>query len=276
MRPVILNAITLVVTLSLTPAAGRGQSPLTTHQHAMVDSSLRLMQSDSWQNRSEGFYQLFRAELPGGLNGASAKIPPTLLAMQRDVPDRAADLTTSLINLLGRENAYSRSAGRTTEAFSSYHGDLIFAVAYLRDRRALAPLLEVLDTGALATRGVARLGANAALAPLLTLATVTADGRRNAVTQTLGDLVDPTINPEPLTPGQRDDIKAALVRATSDNNPFIRTSAVVGIARLPDPDVTQLLRLLAESDPYSIQPGGSGDAAYPVREAAERALAARR
>jgi hypothetical protein len=229
------------------------------------------MQADSWQRRSEGFYQLFRAEEPGGLSGQQTKIPSVLRALLQDVPDRADDVTATLVNLLARENVYLRTAKDTTEEFSVYQGNLIFAVASLRDKRALAPLLEVLNTGGFATHGVAGLGATAALGSLLALATAPEGHTRHAATITLGYLLDPTINPEPITPGQRADIKAALVSATSDENPFIRTSAVDGLSRLPDPGVTRLLRRIADTDPYS----RPLDGVFPVRAAAKRALAGR-
>jgi HEAT repeat protein len=232
------------------------------------------MRADSPQRRSEGFYHLFAAEEPGGLEGRSAKIPSLLSQLFRDVPDRAEDVTATLVTLLSRENAYSRTAKRTSEEFTSYRGDLVFAVASLGDKRALAPLLEVLASGRLATNGVARLGATAALGALLTRATAPSDPTRNGATRTLGFLLDPTINPEPLTPGQRADIKSALTRATGDASPFIRISAIDGLSRLPDPDVTRLLRQIADTDPYT-RPPGSLDTGFPVREAAKRALAAR-
>jgi len=265
--------LTGVVLLALSTCGTEldAQELATKNKRAAVDSSLQLMRTDTWQKRSEGFYGLLRAQLGVDLNGASTKIAPALQALMREVPDRGFELTTTLIDVLRRENAFSSSA-QTTAEFSSYHGDLVLAVASLGDRRALSPLVDILETGNLATRGVARLGASAALVPVLNLVKAASDSKRNAAIRTLAYLLDPNINPEPVTQGQRAEIKEALVRATSDVTPFVRISAIEGVSRLSDPDVVGLLRRLSETDPYSTIEE-SGQVVFPVREAAKRALA---
>ena len=269
MRSMILTGVVLLA-ISICGTEHHAQELVTNDKRAAVDSSLQLMRMDTWQKRSEGFYGLLRAELGVDLNGASTKIAPTLQSLMREVPDRGLELTTTLIDVLRRENAFSKSA-ETTAEFSSYHGDLALAVAGLGDTRALSPLVEILERGNVATRGVARLGATAALVPVLNLAKAASDLKRNAAIRALAYLLDPNINPEPMTPGQRAKIKEALVRATSDVTPFVRISAIEGVSQLSDPDVIGLLRRLSEADPYSTIEE-SGQVVFPVREAARRAL----
>lgn len=240
-------------------------------KRAAVDASLQTMRAETWQQRSVGFYQLLRAQLGTNLNGQSTKIPPAVRSLMRDVPERADQVAVALIDTLRRENAVSATA-QTTEEFTSYHGDLALAVGGLGDKRALTVLVDILERGNIAMQGVARLGASTALPPLTNLATGPSYSMRNAATLTLGFLLDPTINPEPVTADQRADIKAALVAATTDPNRFVRMSAVEGLSRLPDADVSGVLRRLAESDPFSTV-DDSGAAVFPVRQAAMRALA---
>jgi HEAT repeat protein len=229
------------------------------------------MRAETWQQRSVGFYQLLRAQLGTSLNGQSAKISPAVRSLMREVPDRADPVAVALIDALRRENDVGLTA-QTTEEFASYHGDLALAVGGLGDKRAISVLIDILDRGNIAMQGVARLGASTALAPLTNVAIGPSDPKRNAATRTIGFLLDPTINPEPVTADQRATIKAALIEATTDPNPFVRMSAVEGLSRLlPDPDVSGLLRRLSESDPYSTI-DESGVAVFPVRQAATRAL----
>jgi HEAT repeat protein len=261
----------LLTSILLCTAYTHAQESVAGDKRAAVDASLQRMRADTWQQRSVGFYQLLRAQLRTDLDGQSRKIPPAVRSLMREVPDRADQMAVGLIDALRRENDVSTSA-RTTDEFASYHGDLAVAVGALGDKRALPVLVDILERGDIAMKGVARLGASTALAPLTNLAAAPSDPKRNAAMRTLGLLLDPTINPEPVTADQRANIKAALVGATTDPNPFVRMSAVEGLSRLlPDPDVSGLLRRLSKSDPYSTI-DESGMAVFPVRQTATRAL----
>jgi hypothetical protein len=258
------------MSILLCAAYTHAQESVAGDKRSAVDASLQRMRTDTWQQRAVGFYQLLRAQLGTNLDGQSAKISPAVRSLMREVPDRADQVAVALIDALRRENAVSATS-RTTEEFTSYHGDLALAVGTLRDKRAITVLVDMLERGNIAMQGVARLGASTALAPLTNLATGPSYSKRDAATRTLGFLLDPTINPEPVTADQRADIKAALIAAASDPNRFVRTSAVEGLSRLPDTDVSGVLRRLAESDPYSTV-DESGAAVFPVRQAATRAL----
>jgi HEAT repeats len=260
----------LLTSILLCTAQTYAQESVAGEKRGAVDAGLQAMRADTWQQRSVGFYQLLRAQLGTNLNGHSTRIPPAVRSLMREVPDRADQVAVVLIDALRRENAVSPTS-RTTEEFASYHGDLALAVGALGDKRAITVLVDILESGNIAMQGVARLGAGTALGPLTNLATEPSDPKRNAATLTLGFLLDPTINPEPVTADQRADIKAALIAAASDPNRFVRTSAVEGLSRLPDADVAGVLRRLAESDPYSTV-DESGAAVFPVRQAATRAL----
>ncbi len=265
-----LGAMMLAAMLTAVASAHRHDQQLG-DKRAEVDANIQLMQSEPWEKRAAGFYQMIRVAGTRDLNGASTKIAPALQTLQRDLPDRADNIRGALIGLLRRESAFSKTAETTTDEFSSYYGDVILAVSSLRDKRALSALLEVIEAGNLATRGVAGLGANTTLASLLALATSPSDLKRNAAIRTIGYLLDPAIDPELVTPVQVSDIKNALVRATTDYNPYIRISAVESVSRLLEPDVIRLLQSVAESDPYAITME-SGRIGFPVREAAKRAL----
>lgn len=67
-------------------------------------------------------------------------------------------------------------------------------------------------------------------------------------------------------------IKGALMQAAKDENRLIRTSAVEGLAKIPGPDVTVLLRELAERDPYQLSRESGHPGIFPVRQAARKAL----
>src|ERR1035441_8570650 len=64
----------------------------------------------------------------------------------------------ALIQLLSRETAFSQLPGTEDDAWASYYGDVIAAVAALKDPRAASPLLDVVQTGSNATNGLAALG----------------------------------------------------------------------------------------------------------------------
>jgi hypothetical protein len=232
------------------------------------------MSEMTWPERAKGFYQLFTVERADGLQGASREIPATLRAVMRDVPDRAEELRVTLIQLLDRENDLIERKHQTREAFSSYHGDLINAVAALGDKRALGPLLDVMETGSMASHGIARLGATAVLDQLLILAEVPSLTTRNAATRTLGFLLDPLTNPHPVGASQKVEIKMALLKRLSDVSPFVRISGIQAVSRVPGTDVTEALLSLAASDP-NVRTTESGEMEYPVRAAAHRALVIR-
>jgi len=245
-------------------------------RRAVVDTSLAMMREGAWEPRARGFYHLFDAEHPSGLHGATSRIPEWLGALLRNLPERADSVKGALVDLLATENVYRRGvAAPLSEEYGSYFGDLLAAVASIDDTRAAPALLENIDRGALAMRGVARLGVDVSLDPLLALTRDRSELKRNAALRTLALMLDTSINRTPITPAAQQKIDGAFVRGVQDENGFVRVSAVEGLGRIDGPHSTELLRSVAQSDPFR-QVSETGEVSYPVREAARKALAARR
>jgi hypothetical protein len=87
----------------------------------------------------------------------------------------------------------------------------------------------------------------------------------------LADILDPEITQ--IDEATKREIKIALLDAARDDDERVRLQAVRGVARLADPDVTDVLAAIAASDTYhrEVEIG----TIYPVRDAAQKALAAR-
>jgi hypothetical protein len=243
---------------------------------AQLVGAVNQFQSSDWHVRAEGFYRLLSVPLSANLDGRTWLIPRALATIFENDAVRKDQITVALIELLKKENATALrgSQPRLTEEYTSYWGDVIAAVAALRDNRGLRPLLDVLQTGNIATKAVAQLGRNS-IPRVLELSTNTDMVIRNAATRTLSQMLDPPNIDRVKDARSLSRIKGALIRASKDQEHDIRISAVEGLAKFPDLDVTAVLKSIAEADPYR-RPGDAGQpVAYPVREAAKRALALR-
>jgi len=75
-----------------------------------------------------------------------------------------------------------------------------------------------------------------------------------------------------LLPRTRDSVHTAIVNAASDKDPGVRISAVITLGRVGTPVDLTLLQRLAVSDPETTTANNS--IRYPVRDAAQRAIAA--
>ncbi len=244
-------------------------------------ASIAQFTNTAWEVRARGFYDVMNLAAEGRLNGRTWMVPSALERLFNGEPERREQVSVALIRLLNDENVVRNSEKNPrSEEYSSYFGDLIAAVAALRDKRALNALCENIATGNLATKGLAALGSDSLERILEILASPdTAGGaataRRMSAVRTLSQMLDPSIV-------KLDDarslakVEKGLIRGAKDKQSWVRISAVEGLARCGCSDGMIVLKALAEHDPY-YRPGERGQPAafYPVREAAKRALASK-
>jgi HEAT repeat protein len=204
------------------------------------------------------------------LNGETRLVEPALSSLFRARPDRAEVTRDDLVHLLGNENAFVKSQKKLTEEYVGYYGDLIAAVASLRDPRSLIALLGAIQTGNMAQRGLASLG-TIALDPVLKLQEHNDPIIRGAATVVLAEMLDRQVAP-PLSADATQRIQNGLIRTAHDANGFVRINAVKGLAKVSNGDVKLLLEGIARDDPFEASQYGGQKGIYPVREAAKRAL----
>jgi hypothetical protein len=173
---------------------------------------------------------------------------PVQLAVRRiiaAVPARTDELTRALVALLDREDAETAS-GRATG--DGYGGDLVGAVAALRDSRALPGLLRHIASGRVADRGLSALG-DPAVAPVMAIVADANPLRRVSAIITLAGIVAPDAGVT-VSPANQTAIRETLVRALADDVPSVRIEAARGVAPLRGADVSAALkaRLTSESD----------------------------
>jgi hypothetical protein len=188
------------------------------------------------------------------------------------LPAREEEIRVAFVALLEKENN-SAHAG-LGEGFYNYWGDLVAGVGALRDRRAIPALVRVIDSGDLATNGLAAL-ANDSAEAVLSRSSDSNPLVRQAVTRTLSQMLDQALGGD-LNAATFTRVKDGLIRAATDDSFWVRASAIPGLSRLPGREVTDALTNLAEHDPYW-RPGEPGQPAqyYLVRERAKAALLSR-
>jgi hypothetical protein len=241
-----------------------------------VTETIREFDAADWQTRVRAFYDLFAIGLPGGLQGDTTRIPSALNAIFKQDAGLKEQVSIVLIRLLEQEYGVTQGPmNPRNETFNDdYLGDLVAAVGTLHDKRSLDTLLHFLDTGDIATRGLAGLGRDA-LDPVLRIVNADDVGdpdettRRMAAARVLAEMLDPDV--VQIDELSRAKIKSGLLRASQDKQFWVRLTAVQGLSKIPDPDVVIVLRSLLEGDPYS-RPDPSGHVVYPIREAARKAL----
>ncbi len=253
-----------------------GQDQKITVSADEVTALLTQLEDSQWQARSEAFYRLLRVTEK---KDASAKPYSALSSLLEAFPEKADQIKAALIKLLERENSfrtehasrYAIAGALLSEPFTNYYADLISVVAKLRDVRSLNTLLSAIDTGNMATRGLAGLG-RPALDPIILRLKDKDIIVRNGATIALKQMLLPDNVEKISDPISKAKIKRALVQQTADEDPFVRISAIEGLALLKDPEVIPLIERLAESDPYQASQHGGSENLYPVREAAEKLL----
>ena len=185
-RQACVFSLGILVSVVAIETAARAQDDKATQHLAGVMGRLK---TDDPQHRMNTFYELLELGLPGGLKGRTTKIPSALDEVFRLAPDRADEVKLTLIGLLDAEKTSASSDVRRTEEYSNYRGDLIMAVASLKDIRAVSLLVDNLTTGNMATRAVAAFG-QVSLDRVLSHATDESVIWRNAVARTLCQMID--------------------------------------------------------------------------------------
>jgi len=205
-------------------------------------------------------------------------MPSALASLFKSYPQQADRIKAVLIRQLEEQNALRRRAavGSLSEEESNYYGDLIAAVAALKDPRALRGLLGAMKTGNMATSALAAFG-RLALGPVLEKLN---DGRSDTLTRSAAvDVISKMLDSDNLPAedsASRMEIGNALIKAARGKDPLVRLSAVEGLSKLPGADITALLEGLAKDDPYQASSYGGAKGVYPVREAAKKALKVRK
>jgi HEAT repeat protein len=220
-----------------------------------LSATLSQLNSNEYETRRAGFYRIRSlANADNPTKAGSGSRAPSIVRYASIHPEVAS----ALITLLERENLPDPAKDSLTE--DAYYGDLIGSVAALKDPRAVNALLGAVQTGRLATNGLASLGQAAVPGLLAKLRSQDHEMQREAAARTLGTIA---ARPEVSAPDGAA-IKAGLLNALSDPSMYVRWSAVDALAPFSGPDVRRAMERIATTDPAA----RAGGRAYPVRAAA--------
>jgi len=240
-----------------------GASSRGLHAQSLSDALSR-MHSSVDTVRMSGFYGLF--QIANARFPASTRLRPGAEHLAKYARENS-QVAPAMIELLQRENvAVSRGASRELgEAYRvDYYGDLIGCVAALRDPRAVPALVAAIETGDMATRGLAALGEAAAPA-VLRAARSTSHNTRMSAVATLAEMIADSSSAR-LSTGSRSAIRTTLLSAVKDNNPSIRMTGLDGLVYFRDSEVRSAVEDVAAHDPHMVR--RNGHAVYPIRELA--------
>jgi hypothetical protein len=245
------------------------------------------IQSSDFEERRDLFIALIGTDratyLGGGIADVGAFVRDGLGARPRTDVD-ADQRKRSLLELLEVENAVVAAkeserrrrglvdlpvAERFTEAHMNYYGDLIAAIAALRDVRSVEALAGAIATGSMAVDSLVSFGPMG-VGPVADRITDEDPTVRASVALTLSETLGRS-EEVARSSNHRATIRKAMLAAAKDPDPFVRARAVRGLARLGDSDSVAIVRRLANEDPY-FDPFSGPQGRYTVREAAEQAL----
>ncbi len=241
-----------------------------------------LIRSEDWHERREGFANLLG--LDDNPTAGLGHVPSTLQKVLDEKPALRDQRTLALIALLESENEYRATFERSrierglivlpveermTDDYSTYYGDLVGAVSYIKDIRGLQALLGAIDTGGMVRDALASFGL-AAVEPVAGLLDSDSEITRASSTLALLSMFEQSAEISTSAIG-RESVKRAAFRAALDNSPIVRRSAVGILARLGDVNSIAVLEDLAKKDPYRADYRDGSP--YIVREAAIEALA---
>lgn len=240
---------------------GYGQQ-LTPHDSKATDVLTR-MKSARWIERSDAFEEA-TALIESGKENA------------RDLDE----LRLGLIRLLDTEtsaakNPTTTASGEEREGYSNYCGDLIGAVADLKDARAIPSLLENANSGGMATRGVAHFG-KIALDSVLQQVKGQDSQLASGALFVIRDMLEfQTVSDSNSLTRIRNVLQSALARPDM----IVRQSAIYAIEYLADREsFVPALTEMARRDPFKIagrvaSDGQDDGEVYPVRRMARLLLA---
>ena len=254
------RVLTLVCCLAF-PTATDGQ----TVESKDVTAILAGFPSADHREREKSFNSLLALAGP-------APGPDWLQQLFKRAPTSEEPIRLGLIRLLEKENARVKTAKSLGEDYLDYWLSVIVAVASLKDMRALPALIDDMGHGQITMNAVVAYGP-VVIDSLLARSGDSDMSMRGSVMLALSQMLES--HRGALDSTARTRIKNALTKGTADSSWSVRISAVMGLASVPDADVTELLRRIAASDPFS-HPAARGQApSFPVRNAALRALAGR-
>jgi len=237
-------AVTAILCMGATTRGAQSTSVLS-------ERTLRLIQS--WTEEAENFVSSNR-------NNGSARV-----TMLIDLLDRG----NRIIELTLRESNGSQGVG---EGFGGIYSEILGAL-WESNARDNQQVLDVLVRGSYNADSpfaveIARNSGERIAPTLLEQARSDVSIFRATATAMLGTLLQHT-NLQPTT---RDRIHTAIVNAASDKDVGVRMSAVITLSKVGTPVDLTLLQRLAVNDPETTTANNS--IRYPVREAAQRAIAA--
>jgi hypothetical protein len=271
--------VLLMVIVQTSSGLAQGSKVLSADE---ATAALKGFNSPSWEKRSDAFYRFLGYQSYANWDGRTDLIPSKLAILFRALPDRENELKLALINLLTTENAIVSAKNKElelkgttislTEDYTNYYGDLIAAVAGLKDARAVDALVGAMGTGGMATGALAEFGSISLDRIIARLQTGDLLDK-GAVIAALDALAQPK-NRAKFDEASRQKIKAALLKAAADKDWSIRAGAASALASIPDADTVTVLQKLATSDPIKLpgQKALDGGDYYPVRHAAKMAL----
>ncbi len=223
-----------------------------------IQDQLNQFQATEETDRKRAFYGL----LPDYVGDAG---PATVRLLQAH-PDHRDAITEALIALLSSETVRFQldPPMRTPDADFDYLVDLVWAVASLKDVRAVDALLPTLGTGMIAVEGVAALGEAAIPGALQALETAGRYGRSGAA-RALGIMAS---NREELSlsDAAMTAIERGLLGALHDESDLTRRVTVRSLRPFSSDRVRKAMIELAQSDPDMVM--RDGRPVYRVREEA--------
>jgi hypothetical protein len=264
-----MGLMTLALGLPHTSAAGQ-----------LDQVTAAAVRAADWEERRRTFAALIGIDADTYVQRGAADLPTAVKASLADVA--AADQRKRLlIELLGVENEVVAAKDRTSrrrggalspeerlsEDYVNYYGDLIAAVAVLRDVRSARALAGAITTGSMATDALLDFGA-AAVEPVSERMADQDPGVRSSSARLLSVMVGTGAAKDPKSRGV---IKKALIAAGRDQEPTVRRRAVEGLVRLGDEESIAIVENLASNDAY-VEMSAGREGSRPVREAAEQAL----
>jgi hypothetical protein len=236
-----------------------------------LDAVLRDLTSTDSHVRGNALFDLLAM---GRWDGQTPEAIATVLRVHSEQAER---VKTALIQSLERQGEYMEIARHSdltvTEEESEVWANLVWAVSSLRDPRAIKGLVLAIDTGGMATGGLADLGPAAVDATIERLNDADPSVRTSAI-EVLGGFLT-RLEAVRSNPGAKAKAKAAIIAALDDPGPWVRRAAAGALAGLKnDTEVVQRLQSMTISDPET-STDRAGTRRYPLREAAARVLSMR-
>jgi HEAT repeat protein len=206
-----------------------------------------------------------RKEFYGLLSVSDRGQTPLQVSPQSASQPRVRKDLIALLNLENQAAAAPLLQGPELEEYFNYYGDVIAAVASLRDSDAIPALADAISTGNLATTALARFGDLSLPAVIGKLESPDPVARAAALFTAEKMLELRTLS----GPGKQAKLKSIFLKGLRDSDPSVRTSAVYALGSLDDVSVLPVIKTIARSDPFALKgQAEDGKDLYPVRHAA--------